>query len=148
MSHKHAPRGPIKAKGDDPLREDDPLRGPGWRGCTARSKRSGKPCNGIAIQGGHVCRMHGGAAEQVIAKAKERIAAMVPKALRVQDELMDAVDYPTVRFQASKFIIEQDLGRAKESVAVNLTASLAEMTDEQLRAKALELAGVPVGSGD
>lgn len=40
--------------------------------CTANSKRSGKRCTNWPIKGSTVCRMHGGSAGQVRAKAKER----------------------------------------------------------------------------
>jgi hypothetical protein len=42
------------------------------RRCSARRK-NGEPCRGWAINGGRVCRMHGGAAPQVRAKAGERL---------------------------------------------------------------------------
>jgi hypothetical protein len=44
------------------------------RRCTAKSKRTGKPCTRWAIKGGTVCIMHGGKAPQVLAKAQERLA--------------------------------------------------------------------------
>lgn len=46
------------------------------RACKAHS-RSGKPCKGKPIIGGAVCRMHGGGAPQVLAKAQERIREYV-----------------------------------------------------------------------
>ena len=45
------------------------------RRCTAKSKRTGKPCTRWAIKGGTVCIMHGGKAPQVKAKAAERLLA-------------------------------------------------------------------------
>ena len=41
--------------------------------CAAR-KSNGDPCKGSPIRGGAVCKMHGGAAPQVLAKARERLA--------------------------------------------------------------------------
>ena len=46
------------------------------RACKARS-RSGKPCKGKPINGGVVCRMHGGSAPQVKRKAAERLADLI-----------------------------------------------------------------------
>lgn len=40
--------------------------------CTASSKRSKKRCGNYPVQGGTVCRIHGGMAPQVQAKAKAR----------------------------------------------------------------------------
>lgn len=48
--------------------------------CTAKTKRGGK-CHGQAIRGATVCRLHGGSAPQVRAKALERIQALVHPAL-------------------------------------------------------------------
>jgi hypothetical protein len=42
--------------------------------CRAHSSRTGKPCRKEAILGTTVCRFHGGAAPQVQAKARERLA--------------------------------------------------------------------------
>jgi hypothetical protein len=42
------------------------------RRCRAR-RRDGKRCRAWAIRGGYVCRMHGGAAPQVRAKARARL---------------------------------------------------------------------------
>ena len=44
------------------------------RRCSAHRK-SGQPCRNWAIRGGYVCRMHGGAAPQVRAKAAARLEA-------------------------------------------------------------------------
>lgn len=43
------------------------------RRCRAH-RQDGKPCRRYAIRGGHVCRVHGGAAPQVMAKAREALA--------------------------------------------------------------------------
>lgn len=45
--------------------------------CSARSKRTGKPCTRWAILGGTVCPMHGGSAPQVKAAAAERLADLI-----------------------------------------------------------------------
>lgn len=50
--------------------------------CKAKSKRSGKQCTNPPIRGGTVCRMHGGAAPQVRAKAEEQLRM-------ARDELME-----------------------------------------------------------
>lgn len=42
--------------------------------CTARSKRTGDPCRNPPVLGSTVCRMHGGSARQVKAKAARRMA--------------------------------------------------------------------------
>lgn len=51
-----------------------------WR-CTALAKGTRKQCNAKAIRGGNVCRMHGGAAPAVRAKAAERLRELQHPAL-------------------------------------------------------------------
>lgn len=50
------------------------------RTCTAHT-RDGTPCKNAPILGGTTCRMHGGAAPQVRAKANQRLLDGVPKML-------------------------------------------------------------------
>ena len=44
--------------------------------CSAKSKQSGKQCKNWAIRGGTTCRLHGGSAPQVVAKAAIRAELM------------------------------------------------------------------------
>ncbi len=67
--------------------------------CSAKSKSSGKRCKAHAISGGTVCRVHGGAAPQVIAAAHARIlraadpvaARMIQIALSRKTKPADAI---------------------------------------------------------
>lgn len=85
--------------------------------------------------------MHGGAAPQVKQAAQERLKAMQPLALNTMEALMSRTEFPTVQFQASKAVIDWTEGKAAELVNVNLNASVREMTDDELRARALQLVG-------
>lgn len=150
---KHAPRGPVK--GRDPMSPSDPMSTHvggdtlnGRQRCSARSKQKGTQCGRTAIPGGTVCRYHGGAAPQVQAAAQERLKAMQPLALDTLEALMRRDQYPTVQFQASKAVIDWTEGKAAELVTVNMNASVREMTDEELKAKALELAGGVIAGGE
>lgn len=60
--------------------------------------------------------MHGGAAPQVQLKAKERLKALFPKAVQVLDTLLEREQFPTVQFQAARFLAEQEVGKAVEHV--------------------------------
>ena len=111
---RHAPRGPVKSQ-TDPIRALDPMRGPGWRGCVAKTRR-GTPCKGQAISGGTVCRMHGGAAPQVQAKAHERLMALQPKAIQVLDSLLNRDEFPTVQMAAVRDVLDRTEGKAVDTV--------------------------------
>lgn len=60
------------------------------RRCSAHRK-NGEPCRAWAINGGRVCRMHGGAAPQVRRKAGERL--VMARAYRVMGALARSRDY-------------------------------------------------------
>lgn len=47
------------------------------RQCVGKAKSTGKRCSNAPIPGGTVCRVHGGAAPQVIRKAQERLADLI-----------------------------------------------------------------------
>jgi hypothetical protein len=119
---RHAPKGPIKVK-SDPIREADPTRGPGWRGCTATTRR-GTACCGQAIKGGTVCRMHGGGAPQVKAAALERLKLMQPKALDTIDRLLGREEFPTVQLAAAKDVLDRTEGKAMERVEQHVDGDL------------------------
>ena len=119
-AQRHAPKGPIK--GTDPMTASDPMRDPRAGKCVGHSKQTGKLCTQPAIRGGTVCRYHGGGAPQVQAKAKERLAALAPKAIQVMDRLLEREQFPTVQFQASRFLIEQEVGKAIEHVEQQINA--------------------------
>ena len=58
--------------------------------CTAHNHGSGVQCRAKAIAGAVVCRMHGGAAPQVKAKARQRLlAAADPAAARLIELIND-----------------------------------------------------------
>lgn len=122
---KHAPRGPVKVRQtiDDPIATADPLAsevsclGRGQR-CSATSKRTGKPCPMPAISGATVCRMHGGAAPQVKAKAAERLMALQPKAIQTLDALLGRDEFPTVQLGAAKDVLDRTEGKATETTRV------------------------------
>ena len=83
--------------------------------CTAKSKRSGKPCKAFAITGARVCITHGGAAPQVKAKALERLAALVDPAISALSELLKS-DQDAVRLATAKDILDRN-GHSKENRA-------------------------------
>ena len=76
-----------------------------------------------------MCKWHGGAAPQVIAKAEERLEMHYPKAVRVAGELLDRPEFPTVQAQMVKFIVEHKDGRATERLDanVNLQVNIVEV---------------------
>ena len=71
--------------------------------CTARSKRTGEPCQAPAALGGNVCRAHGGNAPQTKAKAQARLAqaadVLVQRLLRfaLDRDAPDAIALAAIR---------------------------------------------------
>lgn len=77
--------------------------------CHATSKGSGERCKRQAIAGAAVCRVHGGAAPQVRAKAQERLLALVDPALAVLSHAMrqKAKQLP-VAVQAARDVLDRN----------------------------------------
>jgi len=71
-----------------------------------------------AIAGGTVCRMHGGAAPQVLASARERFLQRQPQAFVVLDTLLAREEFPTVQMQAVREVFDRTEGKAAQPVAV------------------------------
>ena len=106
-----------------PVAPDAPL-------CHARSKTSGVQCKRHAIRGGTVCRYHGGAAPQVIAKAERRLRAMVDPMISRLEELALQTDNPKVAAECVRDALDRAgigaLVQAKVTAArakANTTAS-------------------------
>ena len=74
--------------------------------CTATAKGSGKRCQRAPIQGATVCRMHGGAAPQVKAKAEERLRALQAPALAALEDLIDNAD-PRTRVRIAEIVFDR-----------------------------------------
>lgn len=95
--------------------------------CSATAKTTGEQCTQWAMHGGTVCRMHGGEAPQVRAKANERIAAMVYPALKRVETLIGAEDdeevndpgLEAVRLRAAFGILDRAGYTATQKLAVS-----------------------------
>lgn len=68
--------------------------------------RGGGTCRNWAIQGGAVCRMHGGAAPQVKARAEDRIRDLVDPALTRLETLL-ADESSSVALSAVKDVLDR-----------------------------------------
>lgn len=79
--------------------------------------RSGRDCHNWAIRGGTVCRMHGGAAPQVKAKAEDRLRAMVTPALDRLEKLIED-ESPSVALSAVKDVLDRAGYGAKQRLEV------------------------------
>ena len=119
MANRHAPKGPIK--NTDPVNPDDPMRGR----CTA-TNRQGKRCGRWPIQGGFVCRLHGGAAPQVKAKALERLMLMQDMAITRLGQLALDEKFPSTSYQAVRDVLDRTMGRAVEQVRITADVNVME----------------------
>lgn len=83
------------------------------RRCRAHRRKDGRPCKCYAIDGGHVCRAHGGAAGQVKRKAAERLLeqaawrtfaawSRTPAAQEARDRDALALDRPVIEALAER----------------------------------------------
>lgn len=117
---KHAPRGPIKARGEADPSTLAPMKGR----CTAKSSRTGKPCAKYPINGGTVCRTHGGAAPQVKAKALERLMALQNPAIDCLTKLIERQEYPSTAYAAARDVLDRTMGKPTESVQVEQSGEL------------------------
>ena len=111
------------------MNEPDPMDEPGIdqrdpRRCTAHN-RAGQPCGKFAMRGGQVCRNHGGAAPQALAKAAAaielaelRLRNLAPRAVAELEALVTSADSEQVRLQAANSLVDRSVGRAVERVQV------------------------------
>lgn len=114
MSHKHAPRGPLKLKeAGHPMEAHDPMKAQ----CTA-TNRQGRRCGKSPIPGGTVCRMHGGAAPQVKQAAMDRLRALQHPAVDALEWLITQRDFPSAAMSAARDVMDRTEGKPIESVAV------------------------------
>ena len=88
--------------------------------CTAKAKSTGKRCGKPPILGGTVCRIHGGAAPQVIAASGRRILEELvgPALIRMHDILTNKDTPPAVRLAAVKDILDRTGYKPAQTVEI------------------------------
>lgn len=114
---QHAPRGPLRSK--DPMEPLNPMKVT----CTA-TNRQGKRCGKSPIPGGRVCRMHGGAAPQVKAKAQERLMALQHPAIDRLTQLIAQQEFPSVAIAAVRDVLDRTLGKPTEQQFVEHSGAI------------------------
>jgi hypothetical protein len=101
------------------------------RKCTAR-RQDGKPCGRYAARGGNVCRVHGGGAPQVIAKARERLALAADRMARELLGIATGAESEAVKLAAVKDALDRAGLSPKHAVAVSAADSEPAAPYEQL----------------
>lgn len=92
--------------------------------CTA-TNRQGNRCGKAPIPGGSVCRMHGGGAPQVKAKAAERLMALQSPAIDTLAYLMkQRATFPSTAYAAARDVLDRTEGKAREQVDLNVSGEL------------------------
>lgn len=79
------------------------------------------------MQGGVVCRMHGGSAPQVKAAAMDRLRALQNPAIDRLDKLIQQEEFPTVAYAASRDVLDRTLGKPGEHLDLHISADEALM---------------------
>lgn len=92
--------------------------------CTARSSRTGQPCRQHAIRGGYVCVAHGGLAPQVIAKAEDRMRALVHPAVTALANLIANND-----LAAARYVLDYAGFKAKEKLETSGETTIRYVND-------------------
>ena len=87
--------------------------------------RPGQLCRKYAMKGGNVCRNHGGASPQALAKAAAavelaelRLRNLAPRAVAELESLVTGAESEQVRLQAANSLVDRSVGRAAERIHV------------------------------
>ncbi|OBF96340.1 hypothetical protein A5773_13005 [Mycobacterium sp. 852014-52450_SCH5900713] len=88
------------------------------RRCTAH-KHNGDPCMRYAARGANVCRVHGGAAPQVVAKARERLALAADRMARELLGIAAGAESEAVKLAAVRDALDRAGLSAKQSVELS-----------------------------
>jgi hypothetical protein len=88
------------------------------RRCTAH-RQDGKPCRRYAARGANVCRVHGGAAPQVIVKARERLALAADRMARELLGIATGAESEAVKLAAVKDALDRAGLGAKQSLELS-----------------------------
>jgi hypothetical protein len=99
------------------------------RRCTADTQ-AGKPCRRYAIRGGTVCRVHGGAAPQVKAKARQRLDEAADRMARELLNIATGAESEAVKLAAVRDAL--DRAGLKPPAQVELSAKPPEPWEELL----------------
>jgi hypothetical protein len=89
------------------------------RRCTADTQ-AGKPCRRYAIRGGNVCRVHGGAAPQVKAKARRRLDEAADRMARELLNIATGAESEAVKLAAVRDALDRAGLAAKTAVEVSV----------------------------
>ena len=94
------------------------------RRCTA-TNREGQPCRKYSMRGMTVCRNHGGASPQAMAKAAEmvelaqlRLRNLAPRAVSELEALVTNATSEAVRLGAANSLVDRAVGKATERIHV------------------------------
>jgi hypothetical protein len=90
----------------DPMRVRDPMGAQEGLRCAARN-RQGKQCGNRPIEGGQVCRLHGGAAPQVKRAAQLRLLELISPAIATLAREMAQAPASADRQRAANSILDR-----------------------------------------
>lgn len=101
---------------DNPMADGDPMADTDR--CTATASSTGERCKQPAIDGGNVCRFHGGSAPQVEEKAAERLERLARELLaEFEPRIRDLLDeYDAAETPDEKVKIHRELRQAVTNI--------------------------------
>lgn len=134
--------------------------------CSATSKQTGKGCRNSPIPGGTVCRFHGGAAPQVKDKARQRLEALLNKAIdqvaealeaeqllvSKEGDVVDRVPAYRIRLRAAKEVLDRVGPSAKAELEISggmelrVNVSIDDEIDALIAKRLAKMAGRGKGS--
>lgn len=128
---------------DESMNVPDPMEGapapepakPERITCTA-TNRQGKRCGKSPVPGAAVCRMHGGAAPQVKAKAEERLRALQAPALAALEDLIENADART-RVKIAEMVFDRTGLHPKQTTQIEGAVSIEQTNEWRLVRQAL-----------
>lgn len=116
------------------------------RRCSATSRQTGEQCKNAPIQGGTVCRFHGGGAPSVKRKAALRLAELVDPAIATLGREMVKAEKSSDRQRAANSILDRAGITRGQSAELDVARAL--LLERLLEARGAPRTALPASAPD